>query len=186
MTKIGAWDNYILEAFVAGSTLLQIAVFSAHGRLPSALVLYGCIIPLIQLATVPAGPHLHKFGTVGIATAEEFADAEALRDRLAPMKKPILTTNPMFSLPWISNDNHAPAVVIDPLFLQANGARCLNGCVEGLLQKGKFPTVMLLSFGDPYQGSLNPKYKKVGEARESGRMWSIYTLNPKLQFSMQP
>ncbi len=40
MTKDGSWDHYLLEAFVAGSTLLQIAVFAAPGRLVSALVLF--------------------------------------------------------------------------------------------------------------------------------------------------
>ena len=178
MTKIGAWDNYLLEAFVAGSTLLQIAVFSTSGRLVNAFLLFGCIIPAIQLATVPAGPHLHPFGTVGIATPAEYADAEALRDRLAQVKKPIFTTNQLFSLPWLSNNDRAPALVIDLLFHDAARARCENGCIEGMLQRGEIPTVMLLSSGDPFQNSLNPNYKMVGEARESDRLWSIYELTP--------
>jgi hypothetical protein len=178
MTKVGAWDNYLLEAFVAGSTLLQIAVFTAPGRLASALVLYGCIIPAIQVATVSAGPHLHLFGTVGIATPAEYADAVQLRDRLSTMKKPIFSNAPMFSLPWISNNNRAPAMVFDTIFHDATRARCENGCIEGMLQRGEFPTVVLGSSGDAYQGSLSPKYEKVGEARESDRMWSIYALKP--------
>jgi cytochrome c oxidase subunit IV len=39
MTKSGGADNYLLEAFVAGSTLLQIAIFTAPGRLTSLVVL---------------------------------------------------------------------------------------------------------------------------------------------------
>jgi hypothetical protein len=183
MTKVGGWDNYLLEAFVAGSTLLQIAVFTAPGRFVSALVLYGCIIPAIQAATIPSGTQMHMFGTVGIATAAEYADAVAMRDRLAPMKKPILSTDPIFSLPWFSSDNHAPALVIDSIFYDAMRARCQNGCVEGMLQRGEIPTVVLQSSGDPYQSSLSPKYEKVGEARESERMWSIYALNPQAQSS---
>jgi len=179
MTKVGGWDNYLLEAFIAGSTLLQIAIFTTPGRIASALVLYGCIIPAIQAATVPSGTHQHVFGTVGIATAAEYADAVALRDRLAPMTKPIFTTNPMFSLPWISTDNRAPALVIDFLFHDATRARCQNECVEGMLQRGEIPTVVLQSSGDPYQSSLSPKYEKAGEARESESMWSIYVLNPQ-------
>ncbi|MGO9316236.1 MAG: hypothetical protein ACLPXT_15945 [Terracidiphilus sp.] len=178
MTKVGSWDNYLLEAFVAGSTLLQIAIFTSPGRLVSALVLYGCIIPSIQLATLPSGTHQHFFGTVGIATAADYEDAVALRDRLAPMTKPIFTTDPMFSLPWISTGNRAPALVIDSLFHDATRDRCQNGCVEGLLQRGEIPTVVLQSSGDPYQSSLSPKYEKAGEARESERMWSIYALSP--------
>jgi hypothetical protein len=186
MTKVGAWDNYLLEAFVAGSTLLQIAVFTAPGWLASALVLFGCIIPSIQLATVPSGTHLHRFGTVGIATQEEYADAEALRDMLAPMKKPIFSTAPMFSLPWISNDNRAPALVIDSFFHDATRASCQNGCVEGMLQRGEVPTVMLLSSGDIYQSSLNPNYKKVAEGRYTDRQWSIYVFNARSSNSDPP
>jgi hypothetical protein len=179
MTKVGAWDNYLLEAFAAGSTLLQIAVFTAPARFVSALVLFGCIIPAIQLTTAPSGPHLHTFGTVGIATESEYADAVALCDRLALMKKPIFSTDPMFSLPWISNNNHAPALVIDSIFHDATRTRCQDGCVEGMLQRGEIPTVVLASSDDIYQSSLSPKYEKVGEARESDRMWSIYELNPR-------
>jgi len=186
MTKVGAWDNYLLEAFAAGSTLLQIAVFAAPGRLVSALVLFGCVQPAILVATAPSGNHAHAFGTVGIATASEYAEAVALRDRLASMKKPIFTTDEIFSLPWYSNDNRPNALVIDRIFHLATHASCQNGCVEGMLQRGEVPTVMLLSSGDPYQSSLNPNYKKVGEALESGQMWSIYSFTPITATSVLP
>lgn len=180
MTKVGSWDSYLLEAFVAGSTLLQLAVFTAPGRLVSALVLFGCAQPAIQLAATKSGTHQHLLGTVGIATAAEYADAVALRNHLEPLKKPIFTTDEIFSLPWFSTDNHNPALVIDPLFHESTRASCRNGCVEGMLQRGEIPTVMLLSSGDSYQKSLNPNYQKIGEARESDRIWSIYALNPQL------
>jgi hypothetical protein len=48
-----------------------------------------------------------------------------------------------------------------------------------MLQRGEIPTVVLASSDDIYQSSLSPKYEKVGEARESDRMWSIYELNPR-------
>ena len=186
MTRVGSWDNYILEAFVAGSTLLQIAVFTTPGKFVNALAVFGCIIPAIQLAMVPSGPHLHTFGTVGIATPAEYADAVAMRDRLAPMRKPILSTNPTFSLPWFSSDNRAPALVIDYLFLEATRSQCQDGCVEGMLQRGEVPTVVLASDDDVYQHSLNPKYQKIGEARESDRMWNIYSLTAKVRNSDAP
>jgi hypothetical protein len=177
MAKMGSWDNYLLEAFVAGSTLLQIAVFTAPGRLVSVLLLFGCVQPAIQLAAPQSGTHAHTFGTVGIATAAEYADAVALRGRLASLKKPIFTSNEIFSLPWFSNDNRAPALVIDPMSHQAMLASCQNGCVEGMLQRGEIPTVMLRSSGDIYQNSLSPKYVKISEAGDGDRLWSIYTLN---------
>ena len=186
MTRVGGWDNYILEAFVAGSTLLQIAVFNTPGKFVSALAIFGCIIPAIQLATVPSGPHLHAFGTVGIATPAEYADAMAMRDRLATMKKPILSTNPIFSLPWFSSDNRAPALVIDYLFLKATQSQCQDGCVEGILHRGGVPTVVLASDDDTYQRNLSPKYKKVGEARESDRLWSIYELKSQTSGADSP
>ncbi|MFY9852622.1 MAG: hypothetical protein WAK26_01940 [Terracidiphilus sp.] len=179
MTKLGAWDNYLLEAFVAGSTLLQIAVFASPGPWVNALVMYGCIIPSIQLATLPSGHELHTFGTVEISTPAEYADAVALRDRLFLMKKPIFSTDPMFSLPWISNDNQSPALVIDSIFHDATRNRCQNGCIEGMLQRGEVATVVLASSGDIFQSSLGARYLKVGETRESGRMWSIYELRPQ-------
>jgi hypothetical protein len=178
LTKVGGWDNYLLEAFVAGSTLLQIATFTAPGVFVSVLVLFGCAQPAVQLMLTQGGAHLHTLGTVEIATSAEYADAIAMRDRLAPMKKPVFTDNPTFSLPWFSTDNQSPALVVDFLFLNAARARCENGCIEGMLQKGEFPTVMLLSSGDPYQSSLNPSYKMVGEARESDHQWSIYEFTP--------
>ena len=55
LTKAGAYSEYLLEAFVAGSTLLQMAVFVAPGRFVNALVVFGCIQPTVQLATVPSG-----------------------------------------------------------------------------------------------------------------------------------
>lgn len=179
MARVGAWDHYLLEAFVAGSTLLQLAVFTAPGWLASALVLFGCIQPAIQLATVPSGTHPHPFGTVGIATAAEYADAVALRDRLAPLKKPIFTNNEIFSLPWFSSGNRAPVLIVDAIFHDATRTRCQNGCVEGMLQRGEIPTVMLLDDDDDYLPSLSKSYKKTGEGLYAGRPWSIYTLNPQ-------
>jgi hypothetical protein len=146
MSKTGGTYNYLLESFVAGSALLQIAAFTAPGRLVSALVLFGCVQPAIQVATAPSGVHnSHNSLIVGIATADEYADAVALRDRLATMKKPIFTTDDIFSLPWYSNDNHAAALAIDLRFHDATRASCQNGCVEGLLQRGEIPTVLLPS-----------------------------------------
>jgi hypothetical protein len=177
MTKVGAWDHYLLEAFAAGSTLLQLAIFTAPGRLVSALVLFGCVQPAIQLATVPSGTHPHLFGTVGIATAAEYADAVALRDRLAPLRRPIFTENEIFSLPWFSSDNRPPVLIVDAIFHDATQASCQNGCVEGMLHRGEIPTVMLLQDDDIYLGSLSPNYKKAGEGLYAGRVWNIYVLN---------
>lgn len=179
MTKAGAWDHYLLEAFVAGSTLLQLAIFKAPGMLTSALVLFGCVQPAIQLATVPSGTHPHPFGTVGIATALEYADAVALRDRLAPTARPIFTSNEMLSLPWFSSDNRAPALVVDTIFHDATRTRCQDGCVEGMLNRGEIPTVMLPNDDNTYRSSLNPNYKQAGEGNYGGKVWSIYVLDSR-------
>lgn len=186
MTKVGGWDNYLFEAFVCGSTLLQIAVFAAPVRLVDALLLFGCIQPALQVVTKPSGTHVHTFGTVGISTPAEYADAVAMRNRLASMKKPLFTPDPIFSLPWFSNDNRPPVLMIDIIFHDATRASCEDGCVEGMLKRGEIPTVLLpvTSRPDPsgirsdaiYRDSLNPRYKKVGEYRYDSQMWSLYSL----------
>jgi hypothetical protein len=177
MGKIGASDNYLLEAFAAGSTLLQMAVFTAPGRVVSSLVLFGCVQPAVQLASVPSGSHI--FGTVRIATATEYADALALRDRLDSMTKPIFTSDETFSLPWLSSDNRVPAFIIDTKFHDATRLRCQNGCIEGMLQKGGIPTVMIGPGDNLYRQSLNPSYVKVAESYHQGKQYSIYIIrNP--------
>jgi hypothetical protein len=180
LAKVGAYSEYLLEAFVVGSTLFQIAAFTAPGKLANALIILGCIQPAVQMASLPSGsaqPHL--FGTVGIANPRQYAEAVALRDRLAPMRKPMFTPNGVFSLPWYSSANDSPALIIEPIFHDATRDNCSGGCVEGMLQRGEIPTVMLLSSGNPYQSSLNTNYKKVAEAPYSERMWSIYEFSPQ-------
>jgi hypothetical protein len=175
MGKVGGTSNYLFEAFAAGSTLLQIAVFSVPARLVTALLLFGCIQPAIQLAGVAIGyHHPGKKDMVPIATASEYANAVALRNRLASMKKPIFTTDGVFALPWNSTGNGAPALVIDPNFQEAAHSREVNGGIEGMLQRGEFPTVMLASSDLIYLKSLNPGYRKVGESIQQGVTYSIY------------
>jgi len=178
MGKVGGTSNYLFEAFVAGSTLLQIAVFSVPHRLVTALVLFGCVQPAIQLAGVAIGfHHPGKKDMVPIATAAEYRDAVALRDRLANLKKPIFTTDGVFALPWNSTENGAPALVIDPNFQEAARTREVNGGIEGMLQRGEIPTVMLASSDLAYLKSLNPGYRKVGESLQQGVTYSIYEFN---------
>ena len=178
MGKIGGTSNYLFEAFAAGSTLLQIAVFSIPGRLVTALLLFGCIQPTTQLVGVAIGyHHPGKKDMVPIATAAEYRDAVALRNRLANLKKPIFTTDGVFALPWNSTDNGAPAVVLDPNFQEVARTREENGGIEGMLQRGEIPTVMLASTDLVYLKSLHPDYRKVGESIQQGVTYSIYEFN---------
>jgi hypothetical protein len=179
MGKVGGTSNYLFEAFAAGSTLLQLAVFSVPHRLVTALLLFGCIQPAVQIVGVAIGyHHPGKKDMVPIATAAEYADAVALRNRLAAMKKPIFTTDGVFALPWNSTENGAPALVLDPNFQEAARSREVNDGVEGMLNRGEIPTVMLASTDLVYLKSLNPGYRKVGESVQQGVTYSIYTFNP--------
>ena len=179
MGKVGGTSNYLFEAFAAGSTLLQIAVFTMPGRLVTSLVLFGCIQPATQIVGTAIGfHHAGKRDMAPIATAAEYADAVALRNRLAPMKRPIFTTDGAFELPWLSTSNGAPALVIDPNFQDAARLRELNGGIEGMLQRGEIPTVMLAPTDLVYVKSLNPSYRKVGESIQQGVTYSIYEFNP--------
>jgi hypothetical protein len=178
MGKIGGTSNYLFEAFIAGSTLLQLAVFTIPGRLVTALLLFGCIQPAVQLAGVAVGyHHPGKKDMLPIATASEFADAVALRNRLASLKKPLFTTDGPFALPWNSTDNGAPALVIDPNFQEVARTRDVNGGIECILQRGEIPTVMLASGDLVYLKSLNTGYKKVGESTQQGVTYNIYEFN---------
>jgi hypothetical protein len=175
MGKIGGTSNYLFEAFTAGSTLLQIAVFSVPRRLVTALVLFGCIQPAVQLAGVAIGfHHPGKKDMVPIATAAEYRDAVALRNLLVTMKKPIFTTDGVFALSWNSTDNGTPAVVLDPNFQEIARTREEKVGIEGMLQRGEFPTVMLASTDLVYLKSLHPGYRKVGESIQQGVPYSIY------------
>ena len=179
MGKVGGTSNYLFEAFAAGSTLLQLAVFTLPGRLVTALVLFGCIQPATQLAGVAIGyHHPGKKDMVPIATAAEYADAVALHNRLASMKKPLFTTDGVFSLPWNSTENGAPAIVLDPNFQEAARSREQNGGIEGMLNRGEIPTVMLASGDLAYLKSLHPGYRKVAESLQQGVTYSIYEFNP--------
>jgi hypothetical protein len=179
MGKVGGTSNYLFEAFAAGSTLLQLAVFTVPGRLVTSLLLFGCVQPAVQIAGVAIGfHHQGKRDMVPIATAAEYANAVTLRDRLAAMKKPIFTTDGAFQLPWISTDNGAPAITVDPNFQEVARTREANGGIEGMLQRGEIPTVMLASGDLVYRKSLNPGYRKVGESIQQGITYSIYEFNP--------
>jgi hypothetical protein len=171
----GATDNYLLEAFVAGSTLLQIAVFAIPGGIVSSMVLIGCVQPALQLATAPSERQL--FGRLQLATVTEYADAMALRDRLAPMKKPIFTTDETFALPWISTGNRAPALIVDYKLYDATRLRYQNGGIEGMLQKGDIPTVILRPRDTPFKESMNPNYMKAGELFHQGDLYNIYVIS---------
>jgi hypothetical protein len=161
----GAADNYLFEAFVAATTLFQIALFTAPARMVGFLVLIGCIQPALQIAMLPTGRT--TFGTVQIANAAEYANAVAVRARLAQLKKPIFTTDQSFSLPWISTDDHPPAFIIDHFFFGATPGRPENGGFNGMLQRGEVPTV-ILDTGSPYEKVLSPNYVKTGSFLHQG------------------
>ncbi len=175
MGKVGGTSNYLFEAFAAGSTLLQLAVFTLPGRLVTALVFFGCVQPAVQIAGAAVGyHHPGKRDMAAIATASEYRDAEALRACLEALPKPIFTTDGIFSLPWIANNNESPAITLDPNFQQIAQAHDQNGGVEGMLQRGQIPTVMLAATDVDYIPSLNPGYKKIGESFQQGVAYSIY------------
>ena len=178
MGKVGATSNYLFEAFIAGSTLLQIAVFAVPGRLVTALILFGCVQPAVQIVGTAAGfHHTGKRDRVPIATAAEFAQAASLRDRLATMPKPIFTTSEAYQLPWISSGG-APAFTFDPNFQDAARSRDQNGGVEGMLQRGEIPTVLLAPGDLVYLRALNPHYRMAVVSNQQGVPYTIYEFDP--------
>jgi len=168
MGTSGGAENYLFEAFVAGSILFQIAVFSVPTRLVTSLLLVGCVQPALQLAVIPLGRDM--FGTVRLANASQYANAKSVQARLASLKKPIFTSDQTFSLPWFSSDDQAPALVIDYLFQARAAQRLERGGLVGLLQRGDVPTV-ILERGSTYQNhvmDLNPGYTRIGTFLHQG------------------
>ncbi len=64
--------------------------------------------------------------------------------------------------------------IASSLFYDATKYRCQNGYIEGMLQKGEIPTVMISPDDMLYQKSLNSRYEKVGEAYHQGKQYDIY------------
>ncbi len=165
MGTSGGADNYMFEAFAAGSTLLQIAVFAAPAWVVTALLVAGCLQPALQLAMIPRGPDL--FGTIRLANASQFANARAVTEQLEHLKRPIFTPDQTFSLPWFSSGDRWPALVIDHLFQEASAPHLQNGGIAAMLQRGEIPTV-ILDPGSIYRKDLNPGYKKTGSFLHQG------------------
>jgi hypothetical protein len=177
LSKAGGSINYFLEAFAAGSTLLQMAIFTLPARWVSALVFFGCLQPLGTLHPISLRGGRQMFKPAPLATAAEFAEASALRDRLMQMKKPIFTTDDPFALPWVSSGGRYPAFCVDRVLYQAARTHYQNGGMEGMLQRGEIPTVMLTSTGDMFQSSLNPNYEKIGESFHQGIRYNMYVID---------
>ena len=165
MSKAGGAPNYFLESFVAASTLFQIAVFTAPRKLIHSLLLIGCVQPALQLAMAPS--ERSTFGTVQIASAGEYANAVAVSDKLAQLKKPIFTTDQTFSMPWFSTGDRPQALVIDPQFHNATRLRSENGGIDGMLQRGEVPTV-ILNTGSDFEKVMSPRYVKTGSFLHQG------------------
>jgi hypothetical protein len=179
MGKIGGASNYLFEALAAGSTLLQIAIFTVPGKLLTSLLFIGSIQPALQLTGAAIGYHVTgKRDMAAIATTADYKNAAALRDRLAMMKKPIFTTDGPLALPWISTADNSPALTIDPNFHEAARSRDQNGSIEGMLQRGEIPTVVLAPSDTTYLDSLNASYKNVGDSMQQGVLYTIYEFNP--------
>ena len=174
MTKSGASDNYLFEAFVSGSTLLQILFFERPGFVASALILAGCLEPAGQLALLPTGRH--NLGFVQLATQSEFDSTLAVRNGLNRFPKPILSLVDSFTPPWISTDDRYPALVIDRDSYMAVHTRCENGGVEGMLRRGEIPTAILSVNDTFFRENLNSRYVHVGSFVQRGVQYDIYTL----------
>jgi hypothetical protein len=102
-----------------------------------------------------------------------------LRDQLAGLKKPIFTTDGALALPWFSTENGAPPFAIDPNFQEVARSREERGGIEGMLQRGEFPTVVLATTDAVYLKSLNAKYALVGELMQQGVRYKIYEFGAK-------
>jgi len=116
---------------------------------------------------------------VRVATAAEYADAQALLDRLAAMKQPIFTSDESYSLPWISDGDRAPALIADNI-MQTDAAQAIfdKDGIEGMLKRGEIPTVML-NPGHPFVKNMNLNYTKTGSAFHQGVAYDLYVIDTR-------
>jgi len=175
MTRSGGSDNYLLEAFVSGSTLMQIAFFGNSTVLAPALLLYGCLQPAAQLALLSASRH--SLGFVQVATRAEFDSIRTVLEQISRLRRPIVSTDETLAAPWISTRDQYPAFAIDFDFYTPTHLRCENGGVEGLIRRGEIPTVIVGTKDTLFRENLNPGYVHVGEYDHQGFHFDIYTLD---------
>jgi hypothetical protein len=173
MGKAGATDNYLFEAFFAGSALLLIEIFENPARRAVILFLIlGSIQPLAQLGANLLGRQ--GFGTIEIATGGSFSQAEKTRQRLSTLPKPLLTTDEVFSLPWNSSNNSYPAFVIEPAFQAAAAGKPEQGVPRALISGRECPSLMLKVRDVDLSDLLNAGYRKIGEETHQGFHYTLF------------
>ncbi len=173
MGKAGAGDNYLFEAFFAGSALLLIEVFENPARRVVILFLIlGSIQPLAQLgANLLRQPGL---GMIEIATGESFSQTEKMRERLNFLPRPILTSNEVFSLPWNSSGNSYPSFVIDPVFYAAVAGMSNQNLPRALVDGRECPTLMLKAGDATFRELIDNGYRKIGEEYHQGFHYTLF------------
>jgi len=173
MGKAGAGDNYLFEAFFAGSALLLIEVFEKPARRVVVLfLLLASIQPVAQL-----GANLLRrpdFGNIEIATSDGFSQAERAQRRLNSLPKPLFTTDEVFSLPWNSSGNSYPAFVIDPVFQAAAAGLYEQGGPRAMIAGHAFPSLMLKDSDLGFLEALDEEYRKIGEETHQGFHYTLF------------
>jgi len=177
MGKAGAGDNYLFETFVAGTTLLLMELFSNPGRtMAIGFILLGCIQPAAQLAGWLG--NRETFGIIEISSQQEFEQAQALQQRVAQLKKPLLTTDETMSLPWNSSDNSYPANVFDLVFVRGGANHYADGGPIGLIERGEIPSLMLRTNDTDLRRAAKEKYSRVEEEMHQHFHYDLYAVNP--------
>ena len=174
MGKAGAGDNYLFEAFFAGSALLLIEVFENPAR---RVVILFLILRIDSTFRPKLGANLLRqpgLGTIEIATGESFSQTEKMRERLSLLPRPILTSNEVFSLPWNSSGNSYPSFVIDPVFYAAVAGMSNRNLPRALIDGRECPTLMLKAGDANFRELIDNGYRKIGEEYHQGFHYTLF------------
>ncbi|HEX6278034.1 MAG TPA: hypothetical protein VFZ53_33550 [Polyangiaceae bacterium] len=112
----GSNKNHLFEGYISSS----LASFWALHRLawletrPRILAIG--LVGLVPLAAFPVAQLVlpNRLGRIVLCSQHDTAELEKLASAIRGLPKPLYTEEDIFSLPWNSNDNRYPTLVVDP------------------------------------------------------------------------
>jgi hypothetical protein len=165
LSKTGSSLNQMYEMFVAATTLsfvlaLRLAsdMAAPDGRRFSLIIgvtlVSMCAFPTRQLATNLAGP-------IAYASDADMARKMEFSQFLKSLKAPVYIDDEIYSLPWYSNGNRYPAIIIDSVFYNdAEKRGMISGGVEKLISEHWFATLYIPVVSPYYKVAINANYQK--------------------------
>jgi hypothetical protein len=105
------FEGYISSALASFWVLHRLAWFESRPRL-----LAMGLVALVPLVAFPVAQLAlpNRLGRTVLCTQHDSAELEKLASAIRELPKPLHTDDDIFALPWNSNDNRYPTIVVDP------------------------------------------------------------------------